>query len=76
MALFSSRKVRGKRQIQFYERSARTSRRSALGVRNLSRLKIERQYFFKQIKLKQTLMQDLLTGQKEVTPDPEDFDRE
>jgi len=27
-------------------------------------------------KLKQGLMQDLLTGKKEVTPDPEAFDRE
>ena len=26
--------------------------------------------------IKQGLMQDLLTGKKEVTPDPEDFDRE
>ena len=36
----------------------------------------EQQYLNKQKKLKQALMQDLLTGKKEVTPDPEDFDRE
>jgi len=37
-------------------------------------LRIERQYLNKQKKLKQALMQDLLTGKKEVTPDPEDFE--
>lgn len=41
-----------------------------------NRLKIEQQYLDKQEKIKQGLMQDLLTGKKEVTPDPVDFDKE
>jgi len=41
-----------------------------------NRLKIEQQYLDKQKKIKQGLMQDLLTGKKEVAPDPEDFNRE
>ncbi|MEA2076460.1 MAG: restriction endonuclease subunit S, partial [Candidatus Marinimicrobia bacterium] len=39
-----------------------------------NRLKNEQQYLDKHKKLKQGLMQDLLTGKKEVTPDPEDFE--
>lgn len=41
-----------------------------------SKLKIEQTALSKYQKLKQALMQDLLTGKKEVIPDPEDFDRE
>jgi len=41
-----------------------------------NRLKNERQYLYKQKKLKQGLIQDLLTGKQEVTPDPEDFGNE
>ncbi len=41
-----------------------------------SKLKIEQTALSKYQKLKQGLMQDLLTGKKEVIPDPEDFDRE
>jgi len=36
----------------------------------------ENRLLSKTMKLKQGLMQDLLTGKKEVTPDPEDFNRE
>jgi len=41
-----------------------------------SKLEIEQTILSKYRKLKQALMQDLLTGKKEVTPDPEDFDNE
>jgi len=40
------------------------------------KIKCEQKYLSKNQKLKQALMQDLLTGKKEVTPDPEDFDNE
>ena len=39
-----------------------------------SKLKIEQTALSKYQKIKQALMQDLLTGKKEVTPDPEDFE--
>lgn len=37
------------------------------------RIKIEQEFLYKLTKQKQGLMQDLLTGKKEVTPDPEDY---
>ncbi|MEA3436724.1 MAG: restriction endonuclease subunit S, partial [Thermodesulfobacteriota bacterium] len=40
------------------------------------KLEIEQNFISKSKLAKQALMQDLLTGKKEVTPDPEDFDRE
>ena len=36
----------------------------------------EQQFLDKEKEIKQGLMQDLLTGKKEVTPNPEDFKRE
>ncbi len=40
------------------------------------KLEIEQNFLSKTKLAKQALMQDLLTGKKEVTPDPEDFERE
>ena len=40
------------------------------------KLEIEQNFISKSKLAKQALMQDLLTGKKEVTPDPEDFNRE
>jgi len=42
----------------------------------INKIRTEEKHLKKMRKLKQGLMQDLLTGKKEVTPDPEDFDRE
>lgn len=36
----------------------------------------EKNFSLKTMELKQALMQDLLTGKKDVTPDPEDYDNE